>query len=203
MATEGNKIVRNFKENKPKPTGRDSQYRRGDGQSSREQGERKAYNRDGQQGERRSYNRDGQQGERRSYSRDGQQGERRSYSRDGQQGERKSYSRDGQQGERRSYQGGRSNYNSGSNYYAKDKDEDDRRPPTRSSKPKEPKVKEQQPDKFETIKRLEREQKTMKKKEQKKKQESTRPKQKVKRANNKNYIADYENGYYDDYDDYF
>lgn len=91
----------------------------------------------------------------------------------------------------------------GYNRYAKDKDEeDDRRVVTRSSRPKPvDKIKEQQPDKFETIKRLEREQKTIKKKENKKKNESQRPQPKQKRQNNRNYMNDYLNGDYDE--DYF
>ena len=66
------------------------------------------------------------------------------------------------------------------------------------------KVREPQPDKFETIKRLEREQKTIRKKESKRgKAESNRPQQKQKRQNNRNYLTDYANGMYDDYEDDF
>lgn len=65
-------------------------------------------------------------------------------------------------------------------------------------------TKELQSDKLETIKRLEREQKTIKKKEEsKKKTEKQKPQQKVKRANNVNYTKAYENGMYDDYEDIF
>lgn len=100
----------------------------------------------------------------------------------------------------------RDNRNSygGYNSYAKDKDDDDGRKVYRSSKPKAAeKVKEPQPDKFETIKRLEREQKTIKKKESKRnKEEGARPQQRVKRQNNRNILNDYANGMYDDYEDY-
>lgn len=98
---------------------------------------------------------------------------------------------------RNSFGGGYNNY--------KDKDEEEGKKVYRSSKPKpSDKGKEPQPDKFETIKRLEREQKTIKKKESKRnKGESTRPQQKVKRQNNRNYMNDYANGMYDDYEDDF
>lgn len=99
----------------------------------------------------------------------------------------------------------RNSYGGGYNNFSKDKDEDDGKKPFRSSKPKTAdKAKEPQPDKFETIKRLEREQKTIKKKESKRnKAESTRPQQKVKRQNNRNILNDYANGMYDDYEDDF
>lgn len=99
----------------------------------------------------------------------------------------------------------RNSYGGGYNSFAKDKDEDDGKKVFRSAKPKTvDKPKEPQPDKFETIKRLEREQKTIKKKESKRnKAESTRPQQKVKRQNNRNILNDYANGMYDDYEDDF
>ena len=90
--------------------------------------------------------------------------------------------------------------------YDKDKDLDNEgRAKHRQSSPKDSgKAKELQTDKFETIKRLEREQKTIKKKEEsKKKTEKQRPQQKVKRANNVNYTKAYENGMYDDYEDMY
>lgn len=98
--------------------------------------------------------------------------------------------------ENRSSYGGYQNYG---------KDEDEGKKVYRSAKPRQAdKGKEPQPDKFETIKRLEREQKTIKKKESKRnKTESARPQQKVKRQNNRNYKNDYENGMYDDYEDDF
>ena len=81
-------------------------------------------------------------------------------------------------------------------YYRKKKTQE--KPATSSEKVKEP-----QPDKFETIKRLEREQKTIKKKESKRnKEEGARPQQRVKRQNNRNILNDYANGMYDDYEDY-
>ena len=66
---------------------------------------------------------------------------------------------------------------------------------------------QQQPDKFEYIKSIEREKKTIQKKQQetKKKAEVPKPVPKVKRANSINYTREYENGKYadheDDYDD--
>ena len=91
--------------------------------------------------------------------------------------------------------------------YNKDKDLDNEgraKHRQSSSKDSGSKVKELQTDKFETIKRLEREQKTIKKKEEsKKKTEKQRPQQKVKRANNVNYTKAYENGMYDDYEDMY
>lgn len=95
----------------------------------------------------------------------------------------------------------RDNRGGGYNNFAKDKDEDDGKKVFRSAKPKSAdKPKEPQPDKFETIKRLEREQKTIKKKESKRnKAESARPQQKVKRQNNRNFLNDYANGMYDDF----
>ena len=89
--------------------------------------------------------------------------------------------------------------------YNKDKDLDNegRAKQRQSSSRDSGKVKELQTDKFETINRLEREQKTIKKKEEsKKKTEKQRPQQKVKRANNVNYTRAYENGMYDDYEDF-
>lgn len=99
----------------------------------------------------------------------------------------------------------RNSYGGGYNNFSKDKDEDDGKKVFRSAKPKtSDKPKEPQPDKFETIKRLEREQKTIKKKESKRsKAESTRPQQKIKRQNNRNLLNDYANGMYDDYEDDF
>lgn len=124
-------------------------------------------------------------------------------SRAGQSPTREYKSRDGRTGgykprdSRNSFGGGYNNY--------KDKDEEDGKRTFRSAKPKPgDKGKEPQPDKFETIKRLEREQKTIKKKESKRnKTESNRPQQKVKRQNNRNYMNDYANGMYDDYEDDF
>ena len=59
----------------------------------------------------------------------------------------------------------RNSYGGGYNNFSKDKDEDDGKKNFRSARPKtSEKPKEPQPDKFETIKRLEREQKTIKKK---------------------------------------
>lgn len=96
----------------------------------------------------------------------------------------------------------RNSFGSGYNNY---KDEEDGKKVFRSAKSKPAdKGKDPQPDKFETIKRLEREQKTIKKKESKRnKTESTRPQQRVKRQNNRNYMNDYANGMYDDYEDDF
>lgn len=124
-------------------------------------------------------------------------------SRDGQSSNQEYKSRDGRTGGYKP-RDSRNSFGGGYNSY-KDKDEEDGKKVFRSSKPKPAeKGKEPQPDKFETIKRLEREQKTIKKKESKRsKTESTRPQQKVKRQNNRNYMNDYANGMYDDYEDDF
>ena len=50
--------------------------------------------------------------------------------------------------------------------------------------------------------RLEKEQKTMLKKQNKKK-ETSRPQPKQKRSNNVNYTKNYNNGAYDDYEDFY
>ena len=66
------------------------------------------------------------------------------------------------------------------------------------------KEKEQQPDKFETIKRLEREKKAMQKKQESKKTEKqAKPQVKQKRTNNIDWTRGYQNGLYgDDDEDY-
>ena len=64
------------------------------------------------------------------------------------------------------------------------------------------KEKEQQPDKFETIKRLEKEKKVMlKKQESKKTEKAAKPQMKQKRANNVDWTRGYQNGLYDDDDE--
>ena len=86
--------------------------------------------------------------------------------------------------------------------YDKDKDEEDkpvRRPKQTKS---DSKPKEQQPDKFEIINRLEKEKKAMKKKydESKKENRSQRHQMKPKRSGNVDWTREYENGSYDDDD---
>lgn len=107
--------------------------------------------------------------------------------------------------DRNSNNAGKFRKDSGSGYNKdKDLDNEGRAKHRQSSSKDSGKVKELQTDKFETIKRLEREQKTIKKKEEsKKKTEKQRPQQKVKRANNVNYTKAYENGMYDDYEDMY
>lgn len=92
----------------------------------------------------------------------------------------------------------------------KDKEEEyDNKP--RMSKPRRTekndelaKIKEQQPDKIIIMKKLEKEQKAMKKKsEEKKKAQSSRPMPKQKRSKNINYTRQYENGMYEDYEDWY
>lgn len=64
------------------------------------------------------------------------------------------------------------------------------------------KEKEQQPDKFETIKRIEREKKAMQKKQESKKTEKqAKPQVKQKRTNNIDWTRGYQNGLYDDDDE--
>lgn len=91
-------------------------------------------------------------------------------------------------------------------FYDKDKDSDYekkevRKKPQSSSKDK---VKEQQPDKMEVVKRLEKEKKAMQKKSQdKKKNQSARPQVRVKRTNNVDWTREYENDSFDDDDMYY
>ena len=108
-----------------------------------------------------------------------------------------------------------SNYSKGKNRYQnsfqpKDKDEEyDSKPrmskPRRSQKNDElAKIKEQQPDKLVIMKKLEKEQKAMKKKsEEKRKTQSSKPMPKQKRSKNINYTRQYENGMYEDYEDWY
>lgn len=92
--------------------------------------------------------------------------------------------------------------------FSKDKDEDEeRRPfhskPRRTEKNDElAKIKEQQSDKLLIMKKLEKEQKAMKKKSEEKKK-SQRPVQKQKRSNNINYTRQYEDGMFEDYEDWY
>lgn len=107
------------------------------------------------------------------------------------------------------------NYGKGQNRYQgsfrpKDKDEEeDNKPrmsrPRRSEKNDElSKIKEQQPDKLIIIKKLEKEQKAIKKKsEEKRRTQSSRPMPKQKRSKNINYTRQYENGMYEDYEDWY
>lgn len=66
-------------------------------------------------------------------------------------------------------------------------------------------VKEQQPDKFDTIKRIEKEQKAVKKKKdnQKAKSANARPQIHVKRSNNIDWTKEYENDSFDDDDAFY
>ncbi|RDU24259.1 hypothetical protein [Anaerosacchariphilus polymeriproducens] len=72
---------------------------------------------------------------------------------------------------------------------------------------KETKVKEQQPDKFEIINRLEKEKKVMKKKidsnNRKAKSQNARPQVKLKRTNNIDWTKEYENDSFDDDDSFY
>lgn len=75
-----------------------------------------------------------------------------------------------------------------------------------SAPAKETKVKEQQPDKFEIINRLEKEKKVMKKKtdsNRKAKAQNARPQVKVKRTNNIDWTKEYENDSFDDDDTFY
>lgn len=71
-----------------------------------------------------------------------------------------------------------------------------------SSVKKENKVKEQQPDKMDTIRRLEKEKKAMQKKNDSKnhksKTQKSRPQMKMKRTNNIDWTKEYENDSFDD-----
>ena len=69
----------------------------------------------------------------------------------------------------------------------------------RNQSSKESKVKEQQPDKMEIVKRLEREKKAvMRKENDNRKAKTAKPQMKPKRANNIDWTREYENDSYDD-----
>lgn len=108
----------------------------------------------------------------------------------------------GSYGSQRSYgNGGYSN--SGYNNRGFDKDKDEDTPVVRRSKPKaDNKPKEQQPDKFEIINRIEKEKKAMKKKHTDSKGDSrpARHTVKPKRSGNIDWTKEYENDSYDDDD---
>ncbi len=134
------------------------------------------------------------------------QGKTGSYGK-GQNGERPR--RDGKDGrENREFRRDNGRYQN--SFKPKDKDEEyDSKP--RMSKPRRTeknddlaRIKEQQPDKIIIMKKLEKEQKAMKKKsEEKKRTQSSRPMPKQKRSKNINYTRQYENGMYEDYDDWY
>ena len=92
------------------------------------------------------------------------------------------------------------------NYMSADKDKDEEQPRRRSeprrTMDKDARYKEQQPDKFDIINRLEKEKKAMQKKEEEKKKNSKHSKtmEKPKRVNNIDWAREYENGSYDDDD---
>ncbi len=126
----------------------------------------------------------------------------------GSRGERKKRFSEISQNRQNSYGKGQNRYQG--SFRAKDKDEDeDRKPrmskPRRSEKKDEfAQVKEQQSDKLIMIKKFEKEQKAMKKKsEEKRRTQSSRPIPKQKRSNNINYTRQYENGMYEDYEDWY
>ncbi|MDD6401783.1 MAG: hypothetical protein PUG10_09285 [Lachnospiraceae bacterium] len=91
-------------------------------------------------------------------------------------------------------------YNRG--FSGKDEDEENNGRRSKPSRPKESKPGVAIPDKNKTMLRLEKEQKTMLKKQNKKK-ETSRPQPKQKRSNNVNYTKNYNNGAYDDYEDFY
>lgn len=88
--------------------------------------------------------------------------------------------------------------------YIADKDKDEEQPKRRSeprkSQDKDARFKEQQPDKFDIINRLEKEKKAMQKKEEEKRKnvKSARAVARPKRSNNIDWTREYENGSYDD-----
>lgn len=95
--------------------------------------------------------------------------------------------------------------------YNKDRDDNDGRRNKSYGNGKDQRVKnerktvtsEQQPDKFETIKRLEKEKKVIQKKQEnsKKPEKANKPQVKQKRSNNIDWTKGYENGLYDDDDE--
>lgn len=95
----------------------------------------------------------------------------------------------------------------GGQTYDKDSDyekKEFRKKPQASNRDKD-KPKEQQPDKMEVVKRLEKEKKAMQKKNQgsKKKNQQARPQIRVKRTNNIDWTKEYENDSFDDDDMYY
>ena len=104
-------------------------------------------------------------------------------------------------GSQRSYNnGGYSNSGFGGKVFDKDKDEET---PVRRSKPKtDNKPREQQPDKFEIINRIEKEKKAMKKKhtESRNDQRPAKHTARPKRSGNIDWTREYENDSYDDDD---
>ena len=93
------------------------------------------------------------------------------------------------------------------NNYMMDKDKDEEQPKRRSDPRRvqdkdTARIKEQQPDKFDIINRLEKEKKAMQRKEEEKKKNSkpARAVARPKRSNNIDWTREYENGSYDDDD---
>ena len=83
--------------------------------------------------------------------------------------------------------------------YDKDEEETNVRNQKRQTSPKEGKVKEQQPDKFEIKNRIEKEKKAMQKKQsERKNSKPSRMQSRPKRTNNIDWTREYENGSYDD-----
>ena len=93
-------------------------------------------------------------------------------------------------------------------FYDKDSDYEQKpvhRKPQSSNRDKD-KLKEQQPDKMEVVKRLEKEKKAMQKKNQdssKKRNQQARPQVRIKRTNNIDWTREYENDSFDDDDMYY
>lgn len=162
-----------------------------------------------QTGERKTYH----NGEKRSYNRDGQDG--RVYQKDAQENRSYNKNRNAYDSNRRSVNGAKDSrgYQRNDSYggFRKDKDYGDEHDKTANQRVRETKVssskeREQQSDKLETIKRIEREKKAMQKKQENNKKNekvSARVPKKQKRANNIDWTKGYENGLYgDDDEDY-
>jgi hypothetical protein len=98
----------------------------------------------------------------------------------------------------------RSGNNHGKNSYNNSKDYGRNGDSRGSSSQKDTKIKEQQPDKLDIVKRLEKEKKVMQKKSEannkKAKAANARPQVKVKRTNNIDWTKEYENDSFDDDD---
>lgn len=193
FSTGGGRNIREYRAKEGNGSGEARSYKGGNGPRTRDNQGSNEYRRRDNRNFRSNDTRDGRE------SRDG----RDARGRDGQSQGSGYKPRDSRSGGYRP-RDNRNSYGGGYNNFTKDKDDDDGRQVYRP-KPKAPeKAKDPQPDKFETIKRLEREQKTIKKKESKRnKAESNRPQQKQKRQNNRNLLNDYANGMYDDYEDDF
>lgn len=100
------------------------------------------------------------------------------------------------------------NYNNANKNYGKDFSKGAGQSDRSSQTGKDTKIKEQQPDKMDIVKRLEKEKKAIQKKNEQNsyksaKSQKSRPQVRVKRTNNIDWTREYENDSYDDDDAYY